>query len=46
MSLIEHYLTLRQLHVGFVTASGTLFALQINPFVQTWLGTKLLLLLL
>ncbi len=84
MSLVEHYLTLRQWHVGLVTASGTLFALrafatiagarwplalparaaswvvdagllgagallwaalQINPFVQTWLGAKLLLLL-
>jgi len=84
MSLIEHYATLRQVHVGFVTASGTLFALrafaalagarwplalparaaswvvdtgllgagallwatlQINPVVQTWLGAKLLLLL-
>ena len=83
-ALIEHYITLRQLHVGFVTASGSLFALrafatlagaqwplsrparvaswvvdtgllgaggllwatlQINPLVQTWLGTKLLLLL-
>jgi len=84
MSLIEHYATLRQVHVGFVTASGTLFALralaalagarwplalparaaswivdtgllgagallwatlQINPLVHTWLGAKLLLLL-
>ncbi len=83
-TLIEHYITLRQAHVGFVTASGSLFALrafatlagarwplsrparvaswvidsallgagallwatlQINPLVQTWLGTKLLLLL-
>ncbi len=25
-ALIEHYVTLRQLHVGFVTASGSLFA--------------------
>jgi uncharacterized membrane protein SirB2 len=85
MNLAEHYLTLRQLHIGFVTASGTLFAarafatlagaawpgtlparaaswvidsgllgagallwaaLQVNPLVQTWLGAKLLLLLL
>lgn len=84
MSLIEHHVTLRQLHVGFVSASGMLFALrafaalvgarwpralparaaswiidtgllgagallwsalQINPLVQTWLGTKLLLLM-
>jgi uncharacterized membrane protein SirB2 len=84
MNLLEHYATLRQVHVGFVTASGTLFALrafaalagarwplalparaaswivdtgllgagallwatlQINPIVQTWLGAKLLLLL-
>jgi len=84
MSLIEHYATLRQVHIGFVTASGTLFALrafatlggarwplqlparaaswvvdtgllsagallwatlQINPLVQTWLGAKLVLLL-
>jgi uncharacterized membrane protein SirB2 len=84
MNLIENYATLRQVHVGFVTASGALFALrafatlagarwplalraraaswivdtgllgagsllwatlQINPFVQTWLGAKLLLLL-
>ena len=28
MSLIEHYATLRQVHIGFVTASGTLFALR------------------
>jgi uncharacterized membrane protein SirB2 len=28
MSLIEHYLALRQLHIGFVAASGTLFALR------------------
>jgi len=81
--LAEHYITLLHLHVGFVTASGCLFALrafatiagarwplarparvaswavdtgllsaggllwatlQINPMVQTWLGTKLLLL--
>jgi len=27
-ALIEHYITLRQLHVGFVTASGSLFALR------------------
>ncbi|MEI2679203.1 MAG: SirB2 family protein [Burkholderiaceae bacterium] len=26
--MIEHYITLRQLHVGFVTASGSLFALR------------------
>lgn len=84
-ALIEHYITLRQLHVGFVTASGSLFALrafatlagarwplsrparvanwvidtglltagallwaalQVHPLVQTWLGAKLLLLLL
>ena len=84
MSLIEHYATLRQAHIGFVTASGTLFALrafatlggarwplrlparaaswmvdtgllsagallwatlQVNPLVQTWLGAKLVLLL-
>jgi len=84
MSLIEHYVTLRQAHVGFVAASGILFALrafaalggarwplalptraaswvldtgllgagallwatlQINPLQQTWLGAKLLLLL-
>jgi uncharacterized membrane protein SirB2 len=83
-ALAEHYITLRQLHVGFVTASGCLFALralatlagarwplarparvaswvidtglltagillwatlQIHPLVQTWLGTKLVLLL-
>lgn len=82
--LIEHYITLRQLHVGLVVASGSLFALraaailvgarwplarparvaswvidtglltagallwtalQLHPLVQTWLGTKLLLLL-
>lgn len=80
----EHYITLRHLHVGFVAASGSLFALrafatlvgarwplarparvaswvidtgllsagallwatlQLNPLVQTWLGAKLLLLL-
>ena len=84
MSLIEHYVTLRQAHIGFVAASGTLFALravatlggarwplslparaaswvvdsgllgagallwatlQVHPLVQTWLGAKLLLLL-
>ena len=84
MSLIEHYGALRQVHIGFVAASGTLFALrafaalggarwplalparaaswvvdtgllgagallwatlQIHPLVQTWLGAKLLLLL-
>jgi len=84
MNLIEHYATLRQAHIGFVTASGTLFALrafaalggarwplalparaaswvvdtgllgagallwatlQLNPLVQTWLGAKLVLLL-
>lgn len=28
MNLIEHYLALRHLHVGLVTASGTLFALR------------------
>lgn len=28
MSLIEHYPALRHLHVGLVTASGTLFALR------------------
>lgn len=28
MSLIEHYFTLRQVHIGFVAASGTLFALR------------------
>jgi len=83
MSLIEHYATLKQLHVCFVTASGTLFALrafatlggarwplalparaaswavdtgllsagallwatlQVNPLIQTWLGAKLVLL--
>jgi uncharacterized membrane protein SirB2 len=83
-ALTEHYITFRQLHLGFVTASGCLFALralatlggarwplarparvaswvidtgllgagallwatlQVNPLVQTWLGTKLLLLL-
>ncbi|MDP2007073.1 MAG: SirB2 family protein [Rubrivivax sp.] len=83
-ALIEHYITLRDWHVGFVTASGALFALrafatlagaqwplsrparvaswvidtgllsaggllwatlQLNPLVQAWLGTKLLLLL-
>lgn len=27
-ALIEHYITLRVLHVGFVTASGSLFALR------------------
>ncbi|MDO9074275.1 MAG: SirB2 family protein [Rubrivivax sp.] len=27
-ALLEHYITLRQLHVGFVTASGSLFALR------------------
>ena len=84
MNLIEHYATLRQVHIGFVAASGALFALrafasvggarwpralparaaswavdtgllaagamlwatlQIHPLVQTWLGAKLLLLL-
>lgn len=84
MSLIEYYATLRQAHIGFVTASGALFALrafaslggarwplalparaaswvvdtgllsagtllwatlQLNPLVQTWLGAKLVLLL-
>ena len=84
MSLVEHYASLRHAHIGFVVASGLLFALraaatfggarwplglparaaswivdtgllsagallwatlQINPLVQTWLGTKLLLLL-
>lgn len=83
-NLIEHYLSLKQVHIGFVAASATLFAvrafatlagarwplarparaaswvidsglfaagallwtaLQINPLVQTWLGAKLLLLL-
>lgn len=83
-ALIEHYLTLRQLHVGLVATSGGLFALrafaalggarwplarparvaswvidtglltagallwatlQLHPLVQTWLGAKLLLLL-
>lgn len=28
MSLIDHYAALRHLHIGFVTASGTLFALR------------------
>lgn len=84
MTLIEHYAALRQAHIGFVTASGTLFALRalaglagarwplsrparvaswvvdtgllvagallwtalrIDPLVQTWLGVKLLALL-
>ncbi len=84
MSLIEHYVTLRQVHIGFVAASGMLFALrvfatlggarwplalparaaswvvdsgllgagallwatlEISPLLQTWLGAKLLLLL-
>ena len=84
MSLIDHYAALRHTHIGFVTASGALFALRafarlagaawplgkparmaswivdtgllcagtllwaalgLNPIVQTWLGTKLLLLL-
>jgi uncharacterized membrane protein SirB2 len=84
MTLVEHYLTLRHAHFGFVTASGTLFALrafatlagarwpltlparaaswvvatgllgagallwatlQINPLQHTWLGAKLVLLL-
>jgi len=84
MNLVDHYFTLRQLHIGFVTASGTLFALRtfatlggarwplalparaaswvvdtgllsagamlwatlrINPLQQTWLGAKLVLLL-
>ena len=84
MSLIEHYVTLRHVHVGLVTASGTWFAvrafaslagarwplalparaaswvvdtgllsagallwttLQVNPLVDTWLGAKLVLLL-
>lgn len=84
MNLIEHYVALRQLHVGLVAASGALFALraiahlagaawplrrparvaswlvdtgllaagallwtalQLHPLQQTWLGAKLLLLL-
>ena len=28
MSLIDHYAALRHTHIGFVTASGTLFALR------------------
>lgn len=84
MSLIDHYVALRHAHVGFVTASGSLFALRalahlagarwplsraarvaswivdtallgagimlwtalrIHPWEQSWLGVKLLLLL-
>jgi len=84
MSLVEHVVTLRQVHIGFVAASGTLFTLralatlggarwplalparaaswvvdtgllgagvllwatlQLDPWVQTWLGAKLLLLI-
>ncbi|MBA4176453.1 MAG: regulator SirB [Leptothrix sp. (in: Bacteria)] len=83
-ALAEHYITFRQLHLGFVTASGCLFALrafaslagagwplarparvaswvidtglltagallwaalQVHPLQQTWLGMKLVLLL-
>lgn len=28
MSLVDHYLTLRQVHIGFVTLSGSYFALR------------------
>jgi len=84
MNLIDHYLALRHVHIGFVSLSGSYFALrafahlrgarwpltlpariaswvvdtgllsagallwatlQINPLQQTWLGTKLVLLL-
>lgn len=83
MSLIDHYLALRHAHIGFVTLSGSYFALrafahlagarwpltlparaaswavdtglltagsllwaalQIHPLEQTWLGVKLVLL--
>jgi uncharacterized membrane protein SirB2 len=83
MSLIDHYLTLRHAHIGFVTLSGSYFALrafahlagarwplalpartaswvidtglltagallwtalQFNPLRETWLGVKLVLL--